>query len=441
MEGQRSNPLPEKMDAVIISLDEDTEEMKELARAMNYQIRTVFVQNRDSPHPKFFLGKGKVAEIGTYLKGSSVKMAVVNSPLKPTQIFHLQNAWDVTVFDRTRLILEIFSNRARSQEARLQVELAKLEYEVPLVKELIHRSKMGEHPGYMAGGEYQVDQYYEMIRKRIKKIRSRLKTVKKDRSEKRRRRREKGFFLISIAGYTNAGKSMLLKALTSEDVIIEDKVFSTLVTLTRRGRGRRGEAFLFSDTVGFIKDLPPWLIEAFHSTLEEIFLADIVLLVIDVSEGADIILNKIRTSYGFLRYKDEVPPIIIVFNKMDLLEKRVDGTVLDVLERMKEEGLPYLDEHIISAIKGTNIDSLLDGMISSLQKLDYAERLTIDIDEKVNSERGGEVKKFINWLYDNYVVVSNDSKGHRISLVILCKKPDVEIIMARAIKLNVVLEP
>jgi len=303
MEGPMINPLPEKMDAMIISLEEDTVEMEELARAMNYRIKRIFVQKRGSPHPKFFMGKGKVAEIGLFLKeeeGRSIKMAVVNSPLKPTQIFHLQNAWDVTVFDRTRLILEIFSYRARSQEARLQVELAKLEYEVPLVKELIHRAKMGEHPGYMAGGEYQVDQYYEMIRKRLKKIRTRLKTVKKDRSEKRRHRREKGFFLISIAGYTNAGKSMLLKTLTSEDVIIEDKVFSTLVTLTRRGQGKRGGAFLFSDTVGFIKDLPPWLIEAFHSTLEEIFLADIVLLVIDVSEEVDTILSKIRTSYGGL---------------------------------------------------------------------------------------------------------------------------------------------
>jgi len=438
------NPLPEKMDAMIISLEEDTKEMEELAHAMNYRIRRVFVQNRERPHPKFFMGKGKVTEIGTYLKeeeeGRSVKIAVVNSPLKPTQIFHLQKAWDVTVFDRTRLILEIFSYRARSQEARLQVELAKLEYEVPLVKELIHRTKMGEHPGYMAGGEYQVDQYYEMIRKRLKKIRTRLKTVKKDRSEKRRHRREKGFFLISIAGYTNAGKSMLLKALTNEDVIIEDRVFSTLVTLTRRGQGKKGGAFLFSDTVGFIKDLPPWLIEAFHSTLEEIFLADIVLLVIDVSEEAGTILNKIRTSYSFLRYDDEVPPIILIFNKIDLLREDMDNKVSMILTRLKEEGLPYLESVLISAIKGSNIDSLLEGMIASLEKIDYAERLTIDIDENLNIGKEGNMKRFVNWLYENFVVITNNSSGRRISLVILGKKPDLDIIKAKAVKLDVVFQ-
>jgi GTP-binding protein HflX len=169
---QQMNPILEKIDAVIVSLVSDTQEMRELARSMNYSVKRTFVQKRSSPDPRFFIGSGKVEEIKQFLMtadGKNVKVATFNAPLKPTQIFHLQNALGVTVFDRTRLILEIFSNRARNQEAKLQVELAKLEYEVPFVKELIHRSKTGEHPGYMAGGEYPVNTSYDMITKKIKK--------------------------------------------------------------------------------------------------------------------------------------------------------------------------------------------------------------------------------------------------------------------------------
>jgi GTPase len=442
---QQMNPILERNDVVIVSLTPDTKEIEELARSMNYSIRRTFVQKRPSPDPRTFIGSGKVDEIKEFLKtpdGKNVKVATFNSPLKPTQIFHLQNALGLTVYDRTRLILEIFSNRARSQEAKLQVELAKLEYEIPLVKEFIHRSKIGEHPGYMAGGEYPVNTYYDMITKHIKRIKEKLRTVKKDREERRKHRRDAGFFLISIAGYTNAGKSQLLKALTNEDVIIEDRFFSTLFTITRRGEGRLGGAFLFSDTVGFIRDLPPWLVEAFNSTLEEIYLSDIIFLVVDVSEHADTIIQKVVTSYKFLQYQDTIPSIILVFNKKDLVpdQEALHKMVVHVLERLNEHNIPLLDNCVVSAKNHENLEDLMARLIASVQKLDYIKDLVLVFDKEKNQHQLSNIDILANWLFSNYVILKNIKDDRSVSFEVLTKGSDLKKIHNKVHELNLILE-
>jgi GTP-binding protein HflX len=362
--------------------------------------------------------------------------------LKPTQIFHLQNALGLTVYDRTRLILEIFSNRARSQEAKLQVELAKLEYEVPLVKEFIHRSKTGEHAGYMAGGEYPVNTYYDMITKRIKRIKEKLRTVKTDRSERRKHRRDEGFFLISIAGYTNAGKSQLLKALTKEDVIIEDRFFSTLFTITRKGEGRLGGAFLFSDTVGFIRNLPPWLVEAFNSTLEEIYLSDIIFLVVDISENSEVIVQKVVTSYKFFQYQDSVPSIILVFNKKDLVPDRnlLNTKVVNILEQLKGRNIPLLDYSIVSAKNKENLEDLMSRLIISVQKLDYIKNLVLTFNKEKNQQQLSNIEVLANWLFSNYVILKSSKDNHSISFEVLIKCSDLRKINSRVSELNLLLE-
>jgi len=438
---QQTNPILERTDVVIISLEPDTKEMEELARSMNYSVRRTFVQKRPSPDPRFFIGSGKVDEIKQFLTtpdGKNVKIATFNSPLKPTQIFHLQNALGLTVYDRTRLILEIFSNRARSQEAKLQVELAKLEYEIPLVKEFIHRSKTGEHPGYMAGGEYPVNTYYDMITKHIKRIKEKLRTVKKDRGERRKHRRDEGFFLISIAGYTNAGKSQLLKALTKEDVIIDDRFFSTLFTITRRGEGKLGGAFLFSDTVGFIRDLPPWLIEAFNSTLEEIHLSDIIFLVVDISEYEEVIVQKVVTSYKFLQYQDSVPSIILVLNKKDLVtdQEILQKKVLKVLDGLKNYNIPLLDHSVISAKNHENLEDLKLRLIDSVQKLDYIKKLSLIFNIEKNQHQLSNIDVLANWLFSNYVVLNSTKNECSISFEVLTKCSDLKKINNRIHELN-----
>jgi GTP-binding protein HflX len=442
---QQMNPILERTDVIIVSLEPDTKEMEELARSMNYSVKRTFVQKRPSPDPRFFIGSGKVDEIKQFLTtpdGKNVKVATFNSPLKPTQIFHLQNALGLTVYDRTRLILEIFSNRARSQEAKLQVELAKLEYEVPLVKEFIHRSKTGEHAGYMAGGEYPVNTYYDMITKRIKRIKEKLRTVKTDRSERRKHRRDEGFFLISIAGYTNAGKSQLLKALTKEDVIIEDRFFSTLFTITRKGEGRLGGAFLFSDTVGFIRNLPPWLVEAFNSTLEEIYLSDIIFLVVDISENSEVIVQKVVTSYKFFQYQDSVPSIILVFNKKDLVPDRnlLNTKVVNILEQLKGRNIPLLDYSIVSAKNKENLEDLMSRLIISVQKLDYIKNLVLTFNKEKNQQQLSNIEVLANWLFSNYVILKSSKDNHSISFEVLIKCSDLRKINSRVSELNLLLE-
>ena len=272
------------------------------------------------------------------------RLAIFNGNLKPTQVFHLEKALGISVFDRIRLILEIFTKRANSPEARLQVELAHLQYDVPLVKEYIHRTRTGEHPGlFFAGGAYQVDEYYQMIKSRMVRIRRELDQVGKERAQRRKTRRRGGQALIAIAGYTNAGKSALFRSLCSEQAVVGDELFTTLSTTTRRLKDRvqgagfrvqgtddengmdeirvQGAKVLVTDTVGFIRNLPPWLVEAFMSTLEEVFLSDAIILVADLSDEPSEILSKLETTLGILRKGERNIPVVVAFNKTDLLDE------------------------------------------------------------------------------------------------------------------------
>jgi len=295
------------------------------------------------------------------------------------------------VYDRIRLILEIFKDRAHSREAQLQVELARLQYEIPLVNEWIHRSKKGEHPGFLAGGEYAVQQYYDLIRKRIKKNKEKLDKLKKERNYRRGHRKKFGFYLVSLAGYTNAGKSTLLNNLTESDVVVEKRVFSTLTTTTRKVKESTRQ-ILVTDTVGFIRDLPPWLIEAFHSTLEEIFYSDIILLVVDISENIDEVIKKINTCYQILWNSDNIPPIIPVFNKIDLID------INDVRTKIKDlKNRNLIDEYIfISAKEDLFIDNLIDKIHDTLPEL---RRYQLDI-------YTNKSKKIIDYIEENFHVIN-----------------------------------
>ncbi len=310
--------------AIILSLADTVDEIQELTNSLGYHIDNIYVQHRDYPDATYFFGKGKIEEIKRYLgeNENSIDLIVVNGELKPSQWFQLEQELNVTVQDRLQVILTIFEERAVRKEARLQVRLAQLRYERPFVRELIHRARTGEHPGFMAGGEYQVDDYYEMIKRQMKKITIELEKIRSHRSIHRQARFQSGFYLISLAGYTNAGKSSLLNLLTDEHVTVEGRMFSTLSTTTRKIRKKppsRSLPILLTDTVGFIQDLPSWIIDAFHSTLEEIELADLVLLIIDASESYEIIQKKIQVSLLELIDLNVTAPIILVFNKADTL--------------------------------------------------------------------------------------------------------------------------
>ncbi|WP_297069850.1 GTPase HflX [Thermococcus sp.] len=293
------------------------EEFEELLKSAGYEVLEIVEQVRVE-HPKFNIGPGKLREIKKLVEELKPDRVIFANKLTPSQAYNLWKELGVDVMDRWQLVLEIFEKRAHSKEAKLQVELASLHYEVPLVREAIRRVKLGDRAGFKGMGEYQTRQYLRHIRYRMGRIRKELERVKADREVKRKRREEVGFILIALAGYTNAGKSTLLNALAGEEIEARDQMFTTLDTTTRRFK-LGGKRVLLTDTVGFIDGLPPFIVEAFHSTLEEIIKADIILLTLDVSEPWKEIKRKFRASVNVLReLKTLDKPILIVLTKCDL---------------------------------------------------------------------------------------------------------------------------
>lgn len=343
--------------SILIALSEDINEIKSLAKTLDYDIIQVFVQKKDVPDINTYVGRGKLEEIKDFLeKNKNIDLAIVDGDLKPSQWFNLEKELGIDVYDRLRLILTIFEKRAQSKEAKLQVKLAQLRYERPFVRELIHKARAGEHPGFMAGGEYQVDDYYEMIKRQIKKIKIDLEKIRRDREIRRGHRRETGFYLITLAGYTNAGKSSLMNLLTGEKVKVEDLMFSTLSTKTSRIKKSPTPPTLLTDTVGFIKNLPPWVIDAFHSTLEEISVADLILLVVDISEDIAEVRKKLETSIHELKEIGADAPFIVILNKIDKISE--DELKLKI-EELKDllQGIDFVE---ISVKERKNIDKLLE---------------------------------------------------------------------------------
>lgn len=313
-----------KQQAIIISFSEDNEEIIQLITTLHYSVKETFIQHRNTPDPYTYIGIGKLEEIKEFLEKNPSDIVVVNGELKPSQWFTLEQKLNIQIYDRIRLILKIFEEHAERKEAKLQVQLAQLHYERPYIKELIHRSRMGEHPGLMSGGEYQVDDYYEMIKKQTKKIKSQLKKIEDSRAQQRKTRHNTGFYAISLAGYTNAGKSSLLNLLSKENVKVEGKLFSTLSTTTRRipkNKTSHQLPILLTDTVGFIDNLPSWIIDAFHSTLEEIQTADLIILVLDVSDSYHTLKRKLQVSLDELSHIKADQPLIIILNKTDLINQ------------------------------------------------------------------------------------------------------------------------
>ncbi len=419
----------EQKKAVLISLDDPTAEITQLAETLGYSILKTFIQHRTTPDVNYYIGSGKVDEIHDYFEetNDTIDLIIVNGELKPSQWFTLEKKLETNVYDRIRLILAIFEEHAERREALLQVKLAQLQYERPYVRELIHRAKAGEHPGLMAGGEYQVDDYYEMIKRQSKKIKEELQKIRENRELQRQTRTQSGFYSVSLAGYTNAGKSSLMNLLSGEKVKVEEQLFSTLSTTTRSISSKNKEKqipILLTDTVGFIENLPACIIDAFHSTLEEIELADVVILVVDGSEAKEVVEKKLRVSINELRNIGVGAPIIIALNKIDL----IDTTALKNLQEYLED-IGIIEDHTIVALSVKEQKNIKDLLKTIYDSLPHMVKITFQLPLEEHSQQ------FISQLYDKTKVL-HITYGSEITVEVECNEKIKEklIATARAIK-------
>ncbi|HMK47392.1 MAG TPA: GTPase HflX, partial [Methanocella sp.] len=315
---------------------------------------------------------------------------IVDEKLGPVQSYNLSKLFHVEAIDRFNLILEIFAQRARTKEARLQVELANLIYEKPRARMKVTLARRGEQPGFKGLGRYQADIYESEITGRIAKIEAELEIIRKRQDQAREQRKERGFDMVSLAGYTNAGKSTLMNALVGESVIAKDQLFTTLVPTTRRLEACRRRVLL-TDTVGFIKDLPHFMVEAFRSTLTGIYEADLILLVVDASEPPDVVLDKLITCHDTLWGKIGPVPVITVLNKSD-------KTNPEMLERTKATIAGLAPRPlVVSAKTGAGLDELR----STIERL-----LPRWISREITLPNNEEGQSLLSWLHETAVVKS-----------------------------------
>lgn len=314
---------------------------------------------RKVPEPKYFLGKGKAEEILQAVKAEKVQLVLVNHELAPGQKRNLEQLWQCRVLDRTELILKIFAQRARTLEGKLQVELAQLQYALTrLVRGWTHLERQRGGLGLRGGpGETQIELDRRLLRDRIRKIKQRLEKVHKHRQLSRRARQRAAVPSVSLVGYTNAGKSTLFNKLTKSEVFVANQLFATLDPTLRRVNLAEGHAMILADTVGFIRDLPHDLVEAFHATLEETLEANLLLHVIDAHNPEKQLyieqVEKVLQQLGA-----EQIPQLQVLNKVDLLA--------DATPRIDRDGSGRPVRVWVSAVTGQGIDLLKQAVLEVL---------------------------------------------------------------------------
>ncbi len=299
---------------------ESMEELKELARSSGTYVVDSIVQHRKAA-PRYLLGKGKLSELVILALQRGASLLIFDQNLNPSQVRSITDTTELKVIDRTQLILDIFARRARTREGKIQVELAQLKYLLPrLIEKNTAMSRLTGGIGGRGPGETKLEINRRRVRDRLRHLEKELRTVRKQRAQRRARRKKQGLPIISIIGYTTAGKSTLLNTLTKSDILTENRLFATLDPTSRRLRFPRDTEVIITDTVGFIRDLPKDLVAAFRATLEELEDADLLLHVIDISnpritqqiESVEQILESLRLT---------TVPTLRVLNKEDLVEK------------------------------------------------------------------------------------------------------------------------
>jgi GTP-binding protein HflX len=336
------------------------EELALLADTAGAEPVELVLQRRDTPDPATYIGSGKARELQELGEGLDIDLVVFDDELTPAQQRNLERLFKVDVVDRVALILDIFAQHARSQEGMVQVELAQLRYRLPRLRGRGNQlSQQGAGIGTRGPGETQLEVDRRRILSRVAKLERELERLAKNRATQRKGRRRSSMSTVALVGYTNAGKSTLLNRLTTADVLVEDRLFSTLDPTTRRLRLTGGETVLISDTVGFVRRLPHQLVESFRSTLDEVADANLLLHVVDASSpDAESQIDAVRTVLHEIGAG--TVPELLVLNKADVASP---GDVKALL------GAPPTDAAVVSAVTGEGVNVLLDTVGARLRAL------------------------------------------------------------------------
>jgi GTP-binding protein HflX len=343
---------------LILYPDRDIEEeAMSLAQAAEYEVVGTLTQ-RYLSRSRYGVGEGKAEEAAQMVRERGAETIIFDSRLNPSQTYNLAKICKVEVKDREKLILEIFARRATTAEAKVQVELAELNYELPRARDKVRRAKAGEQPGFFGLGKYEVDVYVRMMKRRTATLRKKVEELRGRREVFKRQRVREGFASIAITGYTGAGKTTLFNRLTGEAKEVDAGAFTTLSPTTRRV-AISSQKVLVSDTVGFISRLPPYLIEAFKSTLEEVSYATLVILLVDASQPPAKLLTSYESCMETLAELG-VPEarILTAMNKTDLVADE------ELAEKARMIGV--INPVCVSARTGSGLDELMRAVASRL---------------------------------------------------------------------------
>jgi len=410
---------------LLVRGDEDTSEFVDLAATMGIVIVEV-VKQRGREDPRTYLGRGRLDEVADLLRSApvghawkGVDLVLFHANATPRQLVAMSTVLDVEVWDRVRLLLALFTAHAASVEARTQVRIARLRSDRTVLREVISQETTGERAGYGGAGATGATEVLVALGREIEGLRRRLQRHARAQSERRRQRTRSGARTVGLAGYTNAGKSSLFRALSGKSVLVEDRLFSTLETTV--GRMEASPRVLLADTIGFIDALPSETLEAFRATLAEALECDLLLLMADASDEGDELLRRLSTSIREVqdRLEDEDVDVMVVMTKVDLIDADQRALVTDLVA---EVGLH--DLHFVSSHTGEGMTALRDAILTRLHGPARVVRIGPPADG------GRPIAALEDAVRKAGLVLERRDVGEAVDLLLWCDGADLERLMA-----------